>query len=47
MVRDKDRANFCTFFSFRLSSPGAKGAAKPDAGMQAKRKIDELFGNGS
>ena len=47
MVRDKDRANFCTFFSFRQSTPGAKGAAQPDAGQQAKRKIDKLFGNDS
>jgi predicted RNA-binding Zn-ribbon protein involved in translation (DUF1610 family) len=47
MVRDKDRANFCTFFSFRQSTPGAKGAAQPDAARQAKRKIDQLFGNDS
>jgi hypothetical protein len=53
MVRDKDRANFCTFFSFRQSQPGAKGAAPkadsaaPDARGQAKRKIDKLFGNDS
>lgn len=44
MVKDKDRANFCTFFSFRQSS-GAKGAARPDAAEQAKRKMDKLFGN--
>jgi hypothetical protein len=47
MVRDKDRSNFCTFFSFRLAAAGAKGAAAPDAGRQARKKIDELFGNGS
>ena len=47
MVRDKDRSNFCTFFSFRQSTPGAKGATPPGAGGQAKRKIDELFGNDS
>ena len=47
MVRDKDRSNFCTFFSFRTAVPGTRGAAKPDAGAQAKRKIDKLFGNDS
>jgi predicted RNA-binding Zn-ribbon protein involved in translation (DUF1610 family) len=47
MVRDKDRSNFCTFFSFRQSTPGSKGATPPGAGGQAKRKIDELFGNDS
>lgn len=46
MVRDKDRANFCTFFSFRQSTPGTKNAAPSDQG-QAKRKLDQLFGNGS
>ena len=48
MVRDKDRANFCTFFSFRQSAPGSgsKSAAPSDQG-QAKRKLDQLFGNGS
>jgi predicted RNA-binding Zn-ribbon protein involved in translation (DUF1610 family) len=47
MVRDKDRSNFCTFFSFRASTPGGTGAVKPDDGAQAKRKIDKLFGNDS
>jgi hypothetical protein len=46
MVRDKDRANFCTFFSFRQSSPGPKGTTPPDTG-KAKRKLDQLFGNDS
>jgi len=47
LVKDKDRSNFCTFFSFRQSSAGAKGAARPDAAEQAKRKMDKLFGNDS
>lgn len=47
MVKDKDRANFCTFFAFRQLTPGAKGAAGSDAARQAKRKIDKLFGNDS
>ena len=47
LVKDKDRANFCTFFSFRQSTPGARGAARPDAAEQAKRKMDKLFGNDS
>ncbi len=45
MVREQDRANVCTFFYLRPSTPGTKGAAKSDAGQQAKRKIDKLFGN--
>ena len=47
MVRDKDRANFCTFFSFRLSAPKTEGSARPGDGEQARRKIDKLFGNDS
>ncbi len=50
MVRDKDRANFCTFFSFRSSqassAPGPGVRAKPDPG-QARKKLDQLFGNDS
>ncbi len=54
MVRDKDRANFCTFFSFRSSDlssdssskPGTGGGAKSDPG-QARKKLDKLFGNDS
>jgi hypothetical protein len=46
-VNDKDRANFCTFFSFRASpikSPGSdKGA---EAKEKARRKLDQLFGDG-
>lgn len=46
-VRDKDRANFCTFFSFRespLHSAGQDQSA--DARQKAKRKLDQLFGDG-
>jgi hypothetical protein len=47
-VHDKDRANFCTFFSFRSSPPGgAQAGARPDAKQQARRKMDQLFGNES
>jgi hypothetical protein len=45
-VNDKEKANFCTFFSFREARPGtAPGGAssKPDATQQARRKIDKLF----
>ncbi|MGO9411816.1 MAG: hypothetical protein ACLQCB_13840 [Spirochaetia bacterium] len=46
-VNEKDRANFCTFFSFRanpLKTPGAdKGA---EAKEKARRKLDQLFGDG-
>ncbi len=45
IVTDKERANFCTFFSFRSSGgPGAgRGAAQGDA---ARHKLDKLFGDG-
>jgi hypothetical protein len=43
MVADKDRANFCTFFTFRDSAPGE---AKPSGDDAARRKLDRLFGNG-
>jgi predicted RNA-binding Zn-ribbon protein involved in translation (DUF1610 family) len=45
LVRDKDRANFCTYFSFRVSQPSKDSAA--DGSQQAKRKLDQLFGNDS
>jgi hypothetical protein len=45
MVRDKDRSNFCTFFSFRTSQPAPGQKAAPDARQQAKKKLDKLFGN--
>ncbi len=47
LVQDKDRANFCTFFAFRNAKPGQKGAARPDATSQARKKLDKLFGNDS
>ncbi|MGA2976020.1 MAG: hypothetical protein ABSF77_11985 [Spirochaetia bacterium] len=44
-VNEKDRASFCTFFSFRSSQPGQQTSSRSDAKEQAKRKIDQLFGN--
>ena len=46
-VNDKDRANFCTFFSFRTAVPDTSASPKPDPRQQAKRKIDKLFGDDS
>jgi hypothetical protein len=46
-VTDKERANFCTFFVFRSSTPGQPKAARTDATQETKRKIDKLFGNES
>jgi hypothetical protein len=46
-VVEKDRANFCTFFSFRASEPGAQAAVGVDKKQKAKRKVDQLFGNGT
>jgi hypothetical protein len=54
LVKDKDRSNFCTFFSFRTTqkpspgaqtTPGAQGAPQSDARQKAKNKLDKLFGN--
>jgi hypothetical protein len=42
-VAEKSRANFCTFFSFKDSSPGS---AKPSGADKARKKLDQLFGNG-
>jgi hypothetical protein len=43
-VKDKDRANFCTFFSF---NPERKGGASDgtDAKQRSRRRLDQLFGN--
>jgi hypothetical protein len=46
-VNDKDRANFCTFFSFHDAKKNAPDAGKPDVRKQAKDKLDKLFGNDS
>jgi hypothetical protein len=48
-VRDKDRGNFCTFFSFRDARPGQSppGAVRSTApgSEAARKKLDKLFGN--
>ncbi len=44
-VNEKDRANFCSYFAFAAARPGAKKAGSVDAKEQAKRKMDQLFGN--
>jgi hypothetical protein len=44
-VNDKDRANFCTFFTVGDAKP--LGSKRPDEGGAARRKIDKLFGDGS
>jgi hypothetical protein len=47
-VRDKERGNFCTFFSFRDAAAKAEAPGrKADASTQARRKLDALFGNDS
>ncbi len=45
LVKEKDRANFCTFFSFGSRPPAQRGAPLSDESQQAKRKLDKLFGN--
>lgn len=40
-VLDKERSNFCDYFSFRSGKPGVnEGKAQKDAAMKA---LDELF----
>jgi hypothetical protein len=46
-VNDKDRSNFCSFFSFKAAAPGAPAGEGADKKQQARRKIDQLFGNES
>ena len=45
-VAEKDRANFCTFFSFRATALKPGGSAGTDARDKARRKLDQLFGDG-
>lgn len=42
-VLDKERANFCDYFRFRVGP--AKAAAKPGASPEARGKLDKLFGS--
>jgi hypothetical protein len=42
-VADKERSNFCSYFSFRDSSPG--GSGKTGGTDAARNKLDKLFGN--
>ena len=47
-VIEKDRANFCTFFSFRSSPLKLQGTdTSAEAKEKARRKLDQLFGDGS
>ena len=41
-VTDKERANFCEFFQFRDSKPGAPGKEKP---AQSRDDFRRLFGS--
>jgi hypothetical protein len=45
-VRDKERGNFCTFFTFRdgTRKAAAPGGRSGPAG-EAKKKLDALFGD--
>jgi len=46
-VNDKDRANFCTYFSFRNTPWKGQGSGpSSDAKEKARRKLDQLFGDG-
>jgi hypothetical protein len=44
-VHDKERGNFCTFFSYRTGPGGS--ARSDDKARDARRKMDSLFGDGS
>jgi hypothetical protein len=39
-VRDKDRSNYCTYFSFAVEASEAERESEADA---AKRRLDSLF----
>jgi len=43
-VHDKERANFCTFFSFRDGPHGTPGAGA-SARQDSRKKLDKLFGD--
>ena len=45
LVKEKDRGNFCTFFSFRSGPAARPGGPSSEASQQAKQKLDKLFGN--
>jgi hypothetical protein len=42
-VADKERANFCSYFVFRDS---ASGPGKQGGTGEARKRLDQLFGNG-
>ncbi len=44
-VNEKDRANFCTFFTFRSGPHGGKPPGAEGKGQETKRKLDKLFGD--
>jgi hypothetical protein len=46
-VTDKERANFCSFFVFRASTPGQGKDMRADGKQDMKKKFDKLFGNES
>jgi hypothetical protein len=43
-VADKERANFCEFFQFRDSKPGAKPGAAAEKPAKARDEFRKLFG---
>lgn len=45
-VREKDRANFCDFFSLRTAARPSGGAGDSGAGGKARSTFDSLFGDG-
>jgi len=46
LVREKDRANFCTFFSMRdRAAKGGAPGGRPGSAGEAKKKLDALFGD--
>jgi hypothetical protein len=46
-VTDKERGNFCSFFALKdRAGPGKAGGPSGSGASEARRKLDELFGNG-
>ena len=44
-VKDKDRANFCSFFSFKMSGDTALEPGDKSPGDKAKENFKNLFGD--
>ena len=42
-VTDRERRNFCDYFSLNQNTPGGAGAQRADRTQAARSKLDQLF----